>query len=135
MFINNAGQRQAVRYQMVPEHLVHLEPADAAKKDPDFLMTELPERLIKGPVIFHLKAQLAGPGDPTNDATKPWPDDRKVVELGVLMIDKAVADSKEAEKPLLFLPGNVTDGIETSDDPLIEIRDGAYAVSFSRRNP
>ena len=41
----------------------------------------------------------------------------------------------EAEKKLLFLPGQLTDGIEESDDPLIDIRNGAYALSFSRRNP
>ena len=58
-----------------------------------------------------------------------------VVELGVLTIDKAVPDSLEAQKKLLFLPGQLTDGIEPSDDPLIGLRDGAYAVSFSRRNP
>jgi hypothetical protein len=58
-----------------------------------------------------------------------------VVELGVLTIDKAVPDSLEAQKKLLFLPGLLTDGIEPSDDPLIGLRDGAYAVSFSRRNP
>jgi catalase len=85
-------------------------------------------------VTFHLKAQLAAPGDPTNDATKPWPDDRKVVELGVVTIDKAVANSAEAEKALLFLPGQLTDGIEASDDPLIDVRDGSYAESFSRRS-
>jgi hypothetical protein len=27
------------------------------------------------------------------------------------------------------------DGIEASDDPLIELRGNAYPVSFSRRNP
>ena len=58
-----------------------------------------------------------------------------MVDLGVLTIDKAVADSAAAEKPLLFLPGQLTDGIEQSDDPLVDVRDGAYAVSFSRRNP
>jgi catalase len=97
-------------------------------------MDELPERLKSGPVTFHLKAQLAAPGDPTDDATKPWPDDRKVVELGVVTIDKAVANSAEAEKALLFLPGQLTDGIEASDDPLIDVRNGAYAESFSRRS-
>ena len=135
VFVNKAGERQAVRYLMVPERVVHLEAADAAKRPPNFLMDELPERLRRGPVTFHLKAQLAAPGDPTNDATKPWPADRKVVELGVLTIDKAVPDSAEAEKVLLFLPGQLTDGIEPSDDPLIDVRDGAYAVSFSRRSP
>jgi catalase len=36
---------------------------------------------------------------------------------------------------LLFLPGQLIDGIEPSDDPLIDARTSAYAVSFSRRNP
>jgi catalase len=135
VFVNAAGERQAVRYQMIPERTVHLAAADAAARAPDFLMAELPERLKSGPVTFHLKAQLAAPGDSTMDAAKPWPDDRKVVELGVLTIDRAVADSAEAQKALLFLPGLVTDGIEPSDDPLIGVRDGAYAESFSRRNP
>jgi catalase len=77
---------------------------------------------------------MAAPSDPTKDPTQAWPDDRKVVDLGVLTIDKAVADSAEAQKKLLFLPGNVTDGIEPSDDPLISARDNSYAVSFGRRS-
>jgi catalase len=135
VFVDKAGKRQAVRYQMVPERVVHLSPAEAAKKPPNFLMDELPQRLKQGPLTFHLKAQLAAPGDSTKDATQPWPDDRKVVDLGVLTIDKVVANSAEAEKALLFLPGQLTDGIEASDDPLIDVRNGAYAESFSRRNP
>ena len=57
------------------------------------------------------------------------------MELGKLTINKAVANSAEMQKTLLFLPGLLTDGIEASDDPLIDVRDGAYAESFSRRNP
>jgi len=134
VFVNNAGGRQAVRYVVVPEHVVHLDAADAAKQPPDFLMEELPQRLKRGPVTFRLRVQLAAVGDSTKDPTQPWPEDRKVVDLGILTIDKAVANSAAAEKPLLFLPGQLTDGIESSDDPLIDVRDGVYAVSFSRRN-
>lgn len=135
VFVNATGARQAVRYQMIPERVVHLAAADAAKQPPNFLMDELPERLKHGPVTFHLRAQLATAGDSTKDPTIAWPNDRKSVELGVLTINKVVADSAEAEKKLLFLPGALTEGIEKSDDPLIDIRDGAYALSFSRRNP
>src|SRR5215468_3827678 len=135
VLVNKSGERQAVRYQMVPERVVHLVASDAAKQPPNFLMDELPERLGRGPVTFHLRAQLAAADDSTKDPTIAWPSDRKVVELGVLTIDKAVANSAEAEKKLLFLPGQLTDGIEESDDPLIDIRNGAYALSFSRRNP
>ncbi|MEA2740203.1 MAG: catalase [Acetobacteraceae bacterium] len=135
VFVDKAGKRQAVRYQMVPTRLVHLPPADAAKRAPDFLVSELPERLKHGPVTFHLKAQLAAAGDQTIDPTKAWPDSRTVLDLGVLTITRAVPDSDEAQKKLLFLPTNLIDGIEASDDPLLPIRTGAYAVSFSRRNP
>ena len=135
VLVNKAGARQAVRYQVVPERIVHLAPDEAAKRPPDFLMEELPERLKRGPVTFHLKAQLAEAGDSTKDPTVAWPEGRKVVELGVLTIDDPVPDSAEAEKTLLFLPGQLTDGIEESDDPLFGVRSGAYALSFSRRNP
>ena len=42
-----------------------------------------------------------------------------MVDLGTLTIEKSVVDNIEAEKSLLFLPGEQTDGIEPSDDPLI----------------
>ncbi len=133
VLINQAGDRQAVRYQVIPDQIAHLDAAAAAKRAPDFLMSELPARLQAGPVTFHLRAQLAAEGDPTGDATKAWPAEREVVELGVITLDQAVADSATAERSLLFLPGQVTDGIEPSDDPLIELRDAAYAESFARR--
>jgi catalase len=135
VLINDKGERHAVRYIMAPEKLVHLSEADASKMAPDFLIDELPARIARGPVTFHLKAQLAAPDDSTKDASVPWPSSNKIVELGDLTIDKPVSDSLEAQKKLLFLPGQLIDGIEASDDPLIGVRDGSYAVSFSRRNP
>ena len=135
VFIDGAGKRQAFRFQVLPvEGVEHLTHDEAAKQAPDFLMAELPARLATQPVAFHLLAQLAEPGDPTNDATKPWPAERRTVEMGTITLTKAVADSATAEKALLFLPGNLVDGIEPSDDPLIDVRNQAYAVSFSRRS-
>jgi catalase len=125
----------AVRYVMAPERLVHLSAEEAAKQAQDFLIDELPARLSRGPVMFRLKAQLAAPGDSTKDASIPWPESNETVELGMLTITKSASDSLEVQKTLLFLPGQLIDGIEPSDDPLIEVRDGAYAVSLSRRTP
>jgi catalase len=135
VFVDKAGGRQAVRYLVEPEKVVHLTETDAAKQAPDFLVDELPTRLSRGPVTYRLKAQLAGPGDSTKDPSLPWPDTDKVVELGSLTIDRIVPNSIEAQKELLFLPGQLLEGIELSDDPVLAIRDGAYAESFSRRNP
>jgi len=134
IFISKSGQRQAVRYLLVPEKLVHLTPQEAAKQPPDFLSDELTQRIALKPVVFYLKAQLAAPGDQTKDGSQPWPDDRKVVELGRLTLNKVVPDSLEAQKKLLFIPTSLTAGIELSDDPLPSVRAAAYAVSFARRS-
>ena len=134
IFVSKSGQKQAVRYLIVPEKLVHITPEEAAKRSPDFLFDELAKRIAQKPVVFHLKTQLAEPGDQTKDASQPWPDDRKVVGLGVLTLTKVVPNSSEAQKKLLFLPTNLTPGIELSDDPLPSVRAAAYGVSFGRRS-
>jgi catalase len=118
----------------VPEKLVHITPEEAAKQSPDFLFDELARRITQKPLVFHLKAQLAEPDDQTKDASQPWPADRRVVDLGVLTLNKVVPNSLEAQKKLLFLPTNLTAGIELSDDPLPNVRTAAYAVSFGRRS-
>src|SRR5579862_6015692 len=133
IFVNKSGQRQAVRYVIAPEKLVHLTPEQAAKLSPDYLFDDLAKRLAQAPVVFHVKAQLADPGDQTKDASEPWPDDRRVVDLGVLTLTRVVPNSLEVQRKLLFLPTNLTAGIELSDDPLPSLRTGAYAVSFGRR--
>lgn len=135
VFVNAAGKRQPFRFQVAPvDGAAHLSRADAEKQKPDFLVDELPARLANGPVRFRLLAQLASPGDQTKDPTQPWPADRKVADLGTITLTKAAADNVAAQKALLLLPGNLTDGIEVSDDPLIDVRNQAYAVSFSRRS-
>ena len=133
IFVDKAGHRQAVRYLMTPERALGLSVEEAAKRPPNFLVDDIPERIAQAPVVFHLKVQLAAPGDQTKDPSQPWPDDRKVVDLGVLTLDKPVADSLEAQKKLLFLPTHLTDGIEVSDDRLPVIRSEVYALAFARR--
>jgi catalase len=135
VFVDKAGGHHPFRFRLDPAAGEdHLSAADAAKQAPDFLMTELPARLAKGPVVFRLMAQLAEPGDQTKDPTQPWPADRKLLVIGTITLTKAVPDSASAEKALLFLPTNLSAGIEPSDDPLIETRAEAYAVSFGRRS-
>jgi catalase len=135
VFVDKFGMRRAFRYVIAPEKVVHFSAADAAGQGPDYLMDELPMRLAKGSATFHLKAQLAAPGDPTHDPTQAWPDDRQVVDLGILVIERVVPDRLAEQRILLFTPGRLTDGIEPSDDPLIAARDGSYAESYRRRSP
>ena len=134
MFVNADGKKQAFRYQILPvAGEEHLEAADAAKKPADFLMDEIKERIGKAPVEFRLVAQLPAADDPTSDATKVWPDDRKKVELGTIKLTAVDPRSDQTQKELEFTPTNLTDGIQLSDDPLPAFRAKVYRISVERR--
>ncbi len=135
VFVDTAGKRQPFRFRLAPvAGEAHLSAEDAAKEPPDFLHDELLSELAQGPVRFRLLAQLAKPGDQTADPSKPWPDDRELIDLGEVALTTPATDNAAAEKELMLLPGSVPEGIEPSDDPMIDVRDEAYAVSFGRRS-
>lgn len=135
VLVDDAGQRHPFRFRLVPvAGEAHLGAEDAAKQPPDFLADELRAQLAKGPVRFRLVAQLAKPDDPTADPSRAWPDDRELVDLGEIALAQPAADNASAEKELTLLPGNLTDGIEPSDDPMIDVRNETYAVSFDQRS-
>jgi catalase len=128
------GTTTNVRFRLTPEAGEQRLSADELKaKSANFLFDEIGERVKKGAVKFKLVAQIGAKDDPTNDATKRWPEDRKIVDLGELVITDRVANSAEAEKSLVFMPTQLVDGVEPSDDPLIESRTEAYAESYGRR--
>ena len=68
--------------------------------------------------------------DDPNDPTEPWPEERELVTLGHMTITEFAG--KDCE-PMIFDPGQVIDGIERSDDPILHARSDAYSVSFARR--
>lgn len=72
-------------------------------------------------------------GDQTKDPSRPWPDDRPQVDLGVLTIDTPVPDTLLVQKNLLFLPTGLCDGIELSEDRFPVIRSKVYGQAFARR--
>ena len=135
VLVDAAGERHPFRFRLAPvAGETHLSAEEAARQAPDFLADELRARLGQGPVRFRLLAQLARPGDPTADPSQPWPDDRELVDLGEIALTHPAADNAAAEKELMLLPGSLADGIEPSDDPMIDVRNEAYAVSFGRRS-
>jgi len=132
-FTNAKGTATYGRYQLQPmagEHFLTKE--QLAAMGPDYLTTEILQRVRRGPVKFKLLLQVAEQGDKIDDPSIAWPDTRKKVELGTLAITKAVADSQTAEKKLLFMPGTLVSGIEAAD-PMIAARSAAYTISASRR--
>ena len=133
-FLNDAGQSQFGRYQVVPdEELAHLSDEEAKAKSPNYLFDEIKERVQKGSVKFDIKLQLAEPGDVVDDATIPWGAGRKVVPIGTVELTGLVADDAVEQKTIIFDPIPRVVGIEPSNDPLLELRAAIYLISGRRR--
>jgi catalase len=134
IWVGPAGQRQAVRYRWEPAAgVAALTDQEAAARAPDYLTQEILERVVSTPVTFTLHVQLAADGDPTNDSTVAWPDDRPEIVAGRLVLTAPVEDPEHwnAEG---FDPTRTTPGIELSDDPLLAFRAKTYAESHRRRS-
>lgn len=123
-----------VRYRWRPEAGEATLPDEEAKaRGKDYLRAELEERLGDGPAAFDLVLQLPNEGDPIDDATAVWPDDREQVVAGRLEITEMVDDPEDGDHIEVFDPTRVVDGIELSDDPILHARARAYSVSAYRR--
>ena len=126
--------KQAGRYRLVPVGgPQYLDSAAAAKVSANYLEDEITHRLAKAPIKIRVILQLPNPGDPTSDASIVWPDDRKLVELGVVTLTTIAPDNAEVQRKLAFNPIYLTDGIQLSDDPLPAIRSAVYALSVQHR--
>jgi catalase len=122
------------RYHLVPEGGdASISDDDASALPADFLRDELTTRLATAPAIFHVRTQLARDGDPIDDPTAPWPEDRETVELGRLAITGLAFDREHDGDVLVFDPTRVPDGIVLSADLILHARSGAYSVSVARR--
>jgi catalase len=133
-FINKDGASRYGRYQVIPEagnH--HLDDAATKAKSPNYLFDEIAERVAKGPVKFKILVQVAKEGDVVDDATIHWPEDREFVELGTLALTAPVANDADEQQHIIFDPIPRVDGIEPSDDPLLELRAAIYLISGRRR--
>jgi catalase len=133
-FINKDGVSRHGRYRILPEAgNEHLDAAAAAAKGPNYLFEEIEERVAKEPVRFRVVVQLAEEGDTVDDVTVHWPEDRKLLDLGRLSFTEPVLDEAHEQKQIIFDPIPRVDGIDASDDPLLELRAAVYLLSGRRR--
>jgi catalase len=135
IFVDSAGTKRAGRYQILPvAGIQHLDSTVATRKSPNYLFDDLSRRIAKGPIKYRLMVQLANPGDPTNDGSAVWPDDRKRVELGTISLTALAPNNEELQRSLAFNPIYLTDGIQLSDDPFVPLRSAVYALSVAHRH-
>lgn len=137
-FIDADGASRAVRWSLQPEAAfseLDRSRFDALNaRDPDFLFNDLRTRLAREPQRWHLVVTLAAPGDRTDNATVRWPETRERIDVGTLVIERAVPESSGPCRDVTFDPLVLPPGIAASDDPLLSARSAVYAASLRRRS-
>jgi len=131
--VDAEGTRRAFRYRWMPL----AEPAGLTLEEdrflpPQYLVSEIEQRCAAAPVSWDLVLQLAKPRDPTDDMTKQWPESRRLVTVGRLVIDRLHEDQELVDRSR-FDPTKVPPGIEVSNDPVLHFRSEVYAASQQRR--
>jgi catalase len=134
VFTNSAGAEKTVRWSLLPAaQPIAVSPEELAKGGPDALEQEITERVQRGPISFSMVVTIANPGDPTADPSKAWPEGRRTVDVGTLVVQQIEAEPNGPCRDINFDPTVLPPGIRTSDDPFPAARSAAYAVSYDRR--
>lgn len=142
-FVNASGSETYIRYRIVPvAGIDNLDDAAVKTKSVSFLFDGVRSQIQAAsasgePIRFRLVAQVARDGDVTDNNTVHWPDSgpekRKEVTLGEVTLDSLVKDDAAEQKYLIFDPVPRVDGIESSADPLLDLRAALYLLSGRER--
>jgi catalase len=128
------GTRRAFRYRWIAIAApAGLAPDENRFLPPQYLVSEMTQRVAREPVAWDLVLQMAEPGDPTDDMTKHWPQTRRQITAGRLVIDRVHEDQELVDRSM-FDPTKVPAGIELSNDPVLHFRSESYIESQKRRH-
>jgi catalase len=135
IFTDAKGGDHAVRWSLLPTvQPVPVSQAELEKRGPDFLEQEITERIrTAGPQRWTMVTTVAGPGDPTADPSKAWPEGRRTVQVGTLVVQRIEPERDGPCRDINFDPTVLPRGIAVSDDPFPAARSAVYRKSYDLR--
>jgi catalase len=134
VFIDASGTEHVVRWSLLPAaQPVAVAPDELAKRGPDFLEQDIAQRVAAAPQRWTMIVTVANAGDRTADPSKPWPADRRTIEVGTLVAQHVQPERDGPCRDINFDPTVLPSGIRTSDDPFPAARSAAYAKSYDLR--
>jgi catalase len=135
VFANSDGRETTVRWSLKPAAaIVPMTNAELAKLGPNDLEQEIVQRINAAPQKWTLRVTMAQPEDPTDDPSKAWPDDRRSIDVGDLIVTRTEQERDGPCRDINFDPTVLPDGMRVSDDPFPAARSSAYARSYDLRS-
>ena len=135
LFTDAKGGDHAVRWSLLPAaQPVSISQAELEKRGPDYLEQEIAERVrTAGPLRWTMVTTVADPGDQTADPSKAWPETRRKVEVGTLVVQRIEPERDGPCRDINFDPTVLPQGIRVSDDPFPAARSSVYRKSYDLR--
>lgn len=142
---NADGVRRYVKYHWIPvagtEFIDAEEAAKLAGESPDIAGWDLYDTLARGETVeFELRVQLMHPDDAESlpydplDDTKIWSEEQfPLLPVGKLTLNRNPEDYKAQVEKLAFSPNNLLEGVELSDDKMLQGRANIYWDAQRRR--
>lgn len=142
---NAQGARTYVKYHWLPlagvQYIDRHEAARLMGENPDIAGKDLYDTIASGqPVEYGLYVQLMNPQDELNlpfdplDDTKTWDEQQYPLQpVGRLVLNKNPANFKDQVEKIAFSPSNLLDGVELSDDKMLQGRANIYWDSQRHR--
>ncbi len=134
-FVNADGASIYVRWALAPVQPYEAGSGASVDKNlnKNFLFDGLIASIRQHPLQWRLIMTVAQPGDPTDDATIPWPEGREQVDVGTLTLDSVESEKTSPARDINFDPLVLPAGMAPSNDPLLSARSAVYSQSFTRR--
>ncbi|MCK1654079.1 catalase family peroxidase [Bradyrhizobium sp. 149] len=135
IFTDARGGEHAVRWSLLPAaRIFPVSQAELKTHGPDFLEHEITERVrTAGPQRWTMVTTVADPGDPTADPSKAWPENRRTVQVGTLIVQRIEPEQDGPCRDINFDPTVLPRGIRVSDDPFPAARSSVYRKSYDLR--
>jgi catalase len=132
--IDRSRQTTLVRWRFVPQDgEKRLSDDELKTAGANFLEQALVSRAQQGPIRWDMVLTVGVAGDPEDNPTLAWPEDRKQLKVGTLSITAAMPQKGADCEPINFDPLVMADGIAATKDPVLQFRSPSYAVSFAKR--
>lgn len=126
-----SGKMLPARWKFVPvEGVKYLSDEELKKVGDNYLLERFQEHIKSKPIEYKMYLVYANKDDITNDTTALWKGKHKEVLVGTLKVSKYDGMDCNAD---VYFPSDLPDGVGAPNDPLFQIRNETYGVTFGRR--
>ena len=122
---------RAARWKFVPKNGVkYASQEEIAKLGDDFLKADFERQVKTAPIAYDMYLVFANKGDVTDNTTALWKGKHEELLVGTLEVEKYEGEGCNGD---VFMPSTLPEGINPPKDPLFEIRNEVYGLTFGRR--